>query len=142
MNLINTWMISCRAFCVVRETAKDLQPNEQISVTANEYDKLLSSNKDYVRINGDKANWSNSWDCGKMIKWDMIHYEVQLIGGIVLHKGKIAEMQTGEGKTLVATLPVSQSITGNGVHLVTVNDYLAKRDCAWMSPIFQFHGLM
>ena len=131
------------AFCVVRETAKRFATNEQISVTANEYDKLLSSNKDYVRINGDKANWSNSWDAaGKMIKWDMIHYEVQLIGGIVLHKGKIAEMQTGEGKTLVATLPVYlNAITGNGVHLVTVNDYLAKRDCAWMSPIFQFHGL-
>ena len=131
------------AFCVVRETAKRFATNKQISVTANEYDKLLSSYKDYVRINGDKANWSNSWDAaGKMIKWDMIHYEVQLIGGIVLHKGKIAEMQTGEGKTLVATLPVYlNAITGNGVHLVTVNDYLAKRDCAWMSPIFQFHGL-
>ncbi|MAS30802.1 MAG: preprotein translocase subunit SecA [Flavobacteriaceae bacterium] len=131
------------AFCIVRETAKRFATNEQISVTANEYDKLLSSNKDYVRINGDKANWSNSWDAaGKMIKWDMIHYEVQLIGGIVLHKGKIAEMQTGEGKTLVATLPVYlNAITGNGVHLVTVNDYLAKRDCAWMSPIFEFHGL-
>ena len=131
------------AFCVVRETAKRFATNEEISVTANEYDKLLSSNKDYVRINGDKAIWSNSWDAaGKMIKWDMIHYEVQLIGGIVLHNGKIAEMQTGEGKTLVATLPVYlNAITGNGVHLVTVNDYLAKRDCAWMSPIFQFHGL-
>ncbi|MEE2605258.1 MAG: preprotein translocase subunit SecA, partial [Bacteroidota bacterium] len=106
------------AFCVVRETAKRFAINEQISVTANEYDKLLSSNKDYVRINGDKANWSNNWDAaGKMIKWDMIHYEVQLIGGIVLHKGKIAEMQTGEGKTLVATLPVYlNAITGNGVH--------------------------
>ncbi|MBL6681222.1 MAG: preprotein translocase subunit SecA [Flavobacteriaceae bacterium] len=131
------------AFCVVRETAKRFATNEQISVTANKYDKLLSSNKDYVGINGDKANWSNSWDAaGKMIKWDMIHYEVQLIGGIVLHKGKIAEMQTGEGKTLVATLPVYlNAITGNGVHLVTVNDYLAKRDCAWMSPIYEFHGL-
>ena len=131
------------AFCLIRETAKRFAINEEISVNANEYDKLLSFNKDYVRINGEKAIWSNSWDAaGKMIKWDMIHYEVQLIGGIVLHKGKIAEMQTGEGKTLVATLPVYlNAITGNGVHLVTVNDYLAKRDCAWMSPIFQFHGL-
>ena len=94
-------------------------------------------------LNGDKALWANSWDAaGKPIVWDMVHYDVQLIGGIALHQGKIAEMQTGEGKTLVATLPVYlNALTGKGVHLVTVNDYLAKRDSAWMAPLFEFHGL-
>ena len=96
-----------------------------------------------MRLGGDQAYWANSWDAaGKAITWDMIHYDVQLIGGIAMHQGKIAEMQTGEGKTLVATLPVYlNALTGKGVHLVTVNDYLAKRDSAWMAPIFEFHGL-
>ncbi len=99
--------------------------------------------KNNVKIKGEKAFWANSWDAaGKSVTWDMVHYDVQLIGGIVLHQGKIAEMQTGEGKTLVATLPVYlNALTGDGVHLVTVNDYLAKRDSAWMAPIFEFHGL-
>ena len=131
------------AFCIIRETAKRFSKNEEVIVTANENDIKLSSEKNYITLNKDKAKWSNSWDAaGKNIIWDMVHYDVQLFGGIVLHKGKIAEMQTGEGKTLVATLPVYlNALSGNGVHLVTVNDYLAKRDCAWMSPIFEFHGL-
>ena len=131
------------AFCVVRETARRFTENNEIIVAANEYDIKLSSTKPYVKIESNKAIWINNWDAaGKNIIWDMVHYDVQLIGGIVLHNGKIAEMQTGEGKTLVATLPVYlNALTGNGVHLVTVNDYLAKRDCAWMSPIFQFHGM-
>ncbi len=131
------------AFAVVKETAKRFVHNTEIEVTATEYDRLLSGTKDYVTLDGDKAIWTNSWDAaGKEVTWDMIHYDVQLIGGIAMHQGKIAEMQTGEGKTLVATLPVYlNALTGNGVHLVTVNDYLAKRDSAWMAPIFQFHGL-
>ena len=131
------------AYCIVRETAKRFSKNEEVTVTANENDIKLSSEKNYITIYKDKAKWSNNWDAaGKNIIWDMVHYDVQLFGGIVLHKGKIAEMQTGEGKTLVATLPVYlNALSGNGVHLVTVNDYLAKRDCAWMSPIFEFHGL-
>ncbi len=131
------------AFAVVKETAKRFVNNTEIEVTATEYDRLLSGTKDYVTLDGDKAIWANSWDAaGKEVTWDMIHYDVQLIGGIAMHQGKIAEMQTGEGKTLVATLPVYlNALTGNGVHLVTVNDYLAKRDSAWMAPIFQFHGL-
>ena len=131
------------AFAVVKETAKRFVHNTEIEVTATEYDRLLSGTKDYVTLDGDKAIWANSWDAaGKEVTWDMIHYDVQLIGGIAMHQGKIAEMQTGEGKTLVATLPVYlNALTGNGVHLVTVNDYLAKRDSAWMAPIFQFHGL-
>lgn len=131
------------AFAVVKETAKRFVHNTELEVTATEYDRLLSGTKDYVALNGDKAVWANSWDAaGKEVTWDMIHYDVQLIGGVAMHKGKIAEMQTGEGKTLVATLSVYlNALTGNGVHLVTVNDYLAKRDSAWMAPIFQFHGL-
>ena len=131
------------AYCIVRETAKRFSKNEEVTVTANENDIKLSSEKNYITLYKDKAKWSNNWDAaGKNIIWDMVHYDVQLFGGIVLHKGKIAEMQTGEGKTLVATLPVYlNALSGNGVHLVTVNDYLAKRDCAWMSPIFEFHGL-
>ncbi len=131
------------AFAVVKETAKRFTHNTSLEVTASEYDRLLSGTKDYVTLDGDKAIWANSWDAaGKEVTWDMIHYDVQLIGGIAMHQGKIAEMQTGEGKTLVATLPMYlNAITGNGVHLVTVNDYLAKRDSAWMAPIFQFHGL-
>lgn len=131
------------AFAVVKETAKRFVHNTTVEVTASEYDRELSGDKDYVTLDGDKAIWSNSWDAaGKEVTWDMIHYDVQLIGGIALHQGKIAEMQTGEGKTLVATLPLYlNALTGNGAHLVTVNDYLAKRDSAWMAPIFQFHGL-
>jgi preprotein translocase subunit SecA len=131
------------AFCIIRETAKRFSKNEEVIVKANENDIKLSFEKNYITLNKDKAKWNNNWDAaGKNIIWDMVHYDVQLFGGIVLHKGKIAEMQTGEGKTLVATLPVYlNALSGNGVHLVTVNDYLAKRDCAWMSPIFEFHGL-
>lgn len=131
------------AFAVVKETAKRFTNNQTITVTANSYDRELSGSKDYITLDNDKAIWANSWDAaGKPITWDMVHYDVQLIGGIALHQGKIAEMQTGEGKTLVATLPVYlNALAGKGVHLVTVNDYLAKRDSAWMAPIFQFHGL-
>ena len=131
------------AFAVVKETAKRFVHNTTLEVTATEYDRLLSGEHDYVTLEGEKALWANSWNAaGKEVTWDMIHYDVQLIGGIAMHQGKIAEMQTGEGKTLVATLPVYlNALTGNGVHLVTVNDYLAKRDSAWMAPIFQFHGL-
>ena len=131
------------AFAVIKETARRFVENSSIEVTANEFDRMLSTNKSYIKLNGNKAYWSNSWDAaGKPIVWDMIHYDVQLIGGIVLHQGKIAEMQTGEGKTLVATLPIYlNALTGRGVHLVTVNDYLAKRDSAWMGPLFEFHGL-
>ena len=131
------------AFAVVKETAKRFVHNNTIDVTANAFDREVSGAKDYVKLNGDMATWSNSWDAaGKPITWDMIHYDVQLIGGVALHQGKIAEMHTGEGKTLVATLPVYlNALAGKGVHLVTVNDYLAKRDSAWMAPIFEFHGL-
>ena len=131
------------AFAVVKETALRFKNNVNIEVTASEFDRSLSQNKDYVSLQGDKALWANQWDAaGKAILWDMVHYDVQLIGGIAMHQGKIAEMQTGEGKTLVATLPVYlNALSGKGVHLVTVNDYLAKRDSAWMSPIFEFHGL-
>ncbi len=131
------------AFAVVKETAKRFVANETLMVTASEYDRKLSGTKDYVSLDGDKAIWKNSWDAaGKEVTWDMVHYDVQLIGGIALHQGKIAEMQTGEGKTLVATLPMYlNALAGKGCHLVTVNDYLAKRDSAWMAPIFEFHGL-
>ena len=131
------------AFAVVKETARRFVENTTISVSASEFDRQLSQDKSYVNLKGDHAIWSNAWDAaGKPIVWDMIHYDVQLIGGIVLHQGKIAEMQTGEGKTLVATLPVYlNALTGKGVHLVTVNDYLAKRDSAWMGPLFEFHGM-
>ncbi|UWX55921.1 hypothetical protein NYZ99_05945 [Maribacter litopenaei] len=131
------------AFAVVKETAKRFAANETLTVAATENDRKLSGEKDYVSLEGDNAVWKNSWDAaGKQVTWDMVHYDVQLIGGIALHQGKIAEMQTGEGKTLVATLPLYlNALTGNGAHLVTVNDYLAKRDSAWMAPIFEFHGL-
>ena len=131
------------AFAVVKETAKRFANNTTLTVTATEFDRQLSATAEYVSLDGDNAEWSNSWDAaGKEVTWDMVHYDVQLIGGIVLHQGKIAEMQTGEGKTLVATLPVYlNALSGKGVHLVTVNDYLAKRDSAWMAPIFEFHGL-
>ncbi len=131
------------AFATVKETAKRFVHNPKLKVTATAFDREISAEKDYVELEGDHAIWSNSWDAaGKPITWDMIHYDVQLIGGIAMHQGKIAEMQTGEGKTLVATLPMYlNALSGNGVHLVTVNDYLAKRDSAWMAPIFQFHGI-
>ncbi len=131
------------AFAVVKETARRFKENTQIRVKATPKDIQLSATKSYVTIEGDDAIWANSWNAaGKEITWDMIHYDVQLIGGIVLHQGKIAEMQTGEGKTLVATLPLYlNALTGNGVHLVTVNDYLAKRDSTWKAPLFEFHGL-
>src|SRR5699024_1987044 len=131
------------AFAVVKETAKRFFHNEKLEVTATEADRVFSAEKDYVTLEGDKAYWANSWDAaGKEIQWDMIHYDVQLIGGIVMHEGKIAEMQTGEGKTLVATLPLYlNALTGRGVHLVTVNDYLARRDSTWMAPLFEFHGM-
>lgn len=131
------------AFAVVKETARRFKENQQIEVTATEWDHELSGQKSHIQINGDKAIWKNSWmAAGNEITWDMVHYDVQLIGGAVLHEGKIAEMATGEGKTLVATLPVYlNALTGRGVHVVTVNDYLAKRDSEWMAPIFEFHGL-
>ena len=131
------------AFAVVKETAKRFTNNSELTVSANAFDRELSGSKDYVTLNNNLAVWANSWDAaGKAIRWDMIHYDVQLIGGVAMHQGKIAEMQTGEGKTLVATLPVYlNALAGRGVHLVTVNDYLAKRDSAWMAPIFEFHGL-
>ena len=131
------------AFAVMKETAKRFKNNETLTVNATPSDREISAIKDYVSLDGEKAIWQNSWDAaGKKITWDMIHYDVQLIGGIALHQGKAAEMQTGEGKTLVATLPMYlNGLAGNGVHLVTVNDYLAKRDSAWMAPLFQFHGL-
>jgi preprotein translocase subunit SecA len=131
------------AFAVLKETARRFKENTHITVTASPKDRELSASKSYIAIEGDNAVWANSWDAaGKAITWDMIHYDVQLIGGVVLHQGKIAEMQTGEGKTLVATLPLYlNALTGNGVHLVTVNDYLARRDSTWKAPIFEFHGL-
>ncbi len=131
------------AFAVIKETAKRFVNNEEIEVTATAFDRELSADREHIALEGDKAYWANSWDAaGKPVTWDMIHYDVQLIGGSVLHQGKIAEMMTGEGKTLVSTLPVYlNALTGNGVHVVTVNDYLAKRDKAWMAPIFEFHGL-
>ena len=131
------------AFATVKETAKRFVHNTQLKVKASSFDREISAEKDYVTLEDDYAIWSNSWDAaGKPVTWDMIHYDVQLIGGVAMHQGKIAEMQTGEGKTLVATLPMYlNALTGNGVHLVTVNDYLAKRDSAWMAPIFEFHGM-
>ena len=131
------------AFAVVKETARRFTENEKIEVTATKFDKDLSAEKDFISIEGTKAIYSNHWKAaGNDTLWEMVHYDVQLIGGIVMHQGKIAEMQTGEGKTLSATLPVFlNALTGLGVHLITVNNYLAKRDAEWMGPIFQFHGL-
>ena len=131
-------------FAIVRETARRFKENATIEVTASDFDReLAAQGKDFVKIEGDKAIYQNHWMAGgNEITWDMVHYDVQLIGGIVLHKGKIAEMATGEGKTLVATLPVFlNALTGNGVHMVTVNDYLSKRDSEWMGPLYMFHGL-
>lgn len=131
------------AFAVVKETAKRFTENKSITVTATPFDRELSALKENITLEDEKAIWANTWDAqGKPVTWDMIHYDVQLIGGSVLHQGKIAEMMTGEGKTLVSTLPVYlNALTGKGVHVVTVNDYLAKRDAAWMGPLFEFHGL-
>ena len=131
------------AFAIVKDTARRFTENEELVVTANDFDRELAATRDFVRIEGDKAIYQNHWIAGgNDMKWDMVHYDVQLIGGTVLHQGKIAEMATGEGKTLVSTLPVFlNALTGNGVHVVTVNDYLAKRDSEWNGPIYMFHGL-
>ena len=131
------------AFSIVKETARRFAENEEVVVTATDFDRELAATKDFVRIENDKAIYQNHWVAGgNDLKWDMVHYDVQLFGGIVLHQGKIAEMATGEGKTLVATLPVFlNALTGNGVHVVTVNDYLAKRDSEWMGPLYMFNGL-
>lgn len=131
------------AFAVVKETARRFKENKTLEVTATEMDRNLAATRDSIQINGDKATWSNSWmAAGTQVTWDMVHYDVQLIGGIVLHQGKIAEMGTGEGKTLVGTLPVYlNALSGRGVHVVTVNNYLAKRDSEWNGPLFEFHGL-
>ena len=132
-------------FAIVKETAKRFAQNEETIVTATDFDRELAGDpkKDFITIDGDKAIYHNHWTAGgNDLKWEMIHYDVQLFGGVVLHQGKIAEMATGEGKTLVATLPVFlNALTGNGVHVVTVNDYLAKRDSEWMGPLYMFHGL-
>lgn len=131
------------AFAIMKETAQRFKENENLEVTATEFDKNLATQKDHIEIEGDKAIWYNSWLAGgNETTWDMVHYDVQLVGGVALHKGKIAEMATGEGKTLVATLPVFlNALTKRGVHVVTVNDYLAKRDAEWMGPLYEFHGL-
>ena len=132
------------AFSIMKETARRFKENEEIVVTATDFDReLAAAGKDFIRIDGDKAVYSNSWVAGgNKIVWDMVHYDCQLFGGVVLHKGNIAEMATGEGKTLVATLPVFlNALAGKGVHVVTVNDYLARRDSEWMGPLYQFHGL-
>jgi preprotein translocase subunit SecA len=131
------------AFAVVRETARRFKEQDEIEVTASELDRELATQRDSIEIKGDKAIWKTTWQAaGNPVKWDMVHYDVQLIGGVALHKGKIAEMSTGEGKTLVSTLPVYlNALAGRGVHVVTVNDYLAKRDAEWMGPIHEFHGL-
>ena len=131
------------AFAIMKDTARRFTENTEVVVTANDFDRTLATRFDFVRIENDKAIYQNHWIAGgNMITWDMIHYDVQLFGGVVLHKGKIAEMATGEGKTLVATLPVFlNALTRNGVHVVTVNDYLSKRDSEWMGPLYMFHGL-
>lgn len=131
------------AFAIMKSTARRFKENANIEVTANDFDRALSVNHDFVHIEGDKAVYQNHWVAGgNEVTWDMVHYDVQLIGGIVLHQGKIAEMATGEGKTLVATLPVFlNALAGKGVHVVTVNDYLSKRDSEWMGPLYMFHGL-
>ena len=131
------------AFAIVKSTARRFTENETITVMANDFDRELSLDKDFVHIEGDKAIYQNHWMAGgNDVKWSMVHYDVQIVGGIALHQGKIAEMATGEGKTLVATLPVFlNALAGKGVHMVTVNDYLSKRDSEWMGPIYMFHGL-
>ncbi|MDR2065897.1 MAG: preprotein translocase subunit SecA [Prevotellaceae bacterium] len=131
------------AFAIVKDTARRFKENDEIEVTATDFDKNLSATREQIRIEDDKAYWATSWIAGgNKQRWDMVHYDVQLFGGVILHLGKIAEMATGEGKTLVATLPVFlNALAGKGVHVVTVNDYLAKRDSEWMGPIYEFHGL-
>lgn len=131
------------AFAIIKDTARRFAENQEVVVTATDFDRTLSTKHSFITIDGDKAIYQNRWEAGgNETIWDMIHYDVQLIGGVVLHKGKIAEMATGEGKTLVATLPVFlNALTGRGVHIVTVNDYLAKRDSEWMGPLYLFHGL-
>ena len=131
------------AFAIIKETAKRFSAEEDIEVTALDFDKDIAASRDMVSIKGDKAYWSKHWKAaGSDVSWDMVHYDVQLVGGVALHRGSVAEMHTGEGKTLVATLPVFlNALTGRGVHLVTVNDYLARRDSEWMGPIYEFHGL-
>lgn len=131
------------AFAIMKSTARRLKENSEIRVIASENDRNLAAKRDFVTIDGDTAIWKNSWMAGgTTITWDMVHYDVQLIGGVALHQGKISEMATGEGKTLVATLPVFlNALAGKGVHVVTVNDYLSKRDSEWMGPLYQFHGL-
>ncbi|KQS25374.1 preprotein translocase subunit SecA [Dyadobacter sp. Leaf189] len=132
-----------KAFAIVKETARRFKENDKLEVTANFFDRDVAARKSHVSIEGDKAYWNTTWDViGQPIKWNMLHYDVQLIGGVVLHQGKIAEMATGEGKTLVATLPAFlNALAGQGVHIVTVNDYLAKRDAEWNAPLFEFHGM-
>ena len=139
-NILNE--ILPEAFAVVKETARRFAENPVLEVTAQPFDRQLSATHPNVTIEGDRALWSNTWDAaGKPVTWDMVHYDVQLIGGVVLHQGKIAEMATGEGKTLVATLPIYlNALPGKGVHVVTVNNYLSRRDAAWMGPLFQFNG--
>ena len=131
------------AFAIMKSTARRFAQNPVVEVTANDFDRDLSTSRDFVKIEGDKALWQNHWIAGgNEVTWDMVHYDVQIIGGIVLHQGKIAEMAPGEGKTLVATLPVFlNALAGKGVHMVTVNDYLSKRDSEWMGPLYMFHGL-
>ena len=132
-----------QAFAIVKETARRFKENEVLEVTALDYDRAMAATHENVKIEGEKALWQNQWmAAGNLIKWDMVHYDVQIIGGIVLHQGKIAEMATGEGKTLVATFPTFlNALAKRGVHIVTVNTYLAQRDSEWMAPLFQFHGL-
>ncbi|MBO5819693.1 MAG: preprotein translocase subunit SecA, partial [Bacteroidales bacterium] len=132
-----------QVFAIVKDTARRFAENEIVEVTATPFDRELATKHDFVRIEGDKALYQNHWIAGgNEVKWDMVHYDVQLFGGVVLHQGKIAEMATGEGKTLVATLPVFlNALSGRGVHVVTVNDYLSKRDSEWMGPLYMFHGL-
>ena len=133
------------AFSIVKDTARRFAENEETVVTATDFDRQLAANpkNDFIYIDGDKAVYRNHWTAGgNDLKWEMVHYDVQIFGGIALHQGKIAEMATGEGKTLVATLPVFlNALTGNGVHVVTVNDYLAKRDSEWMGKLYRFLGL-
>ncbi|MBR6280543.1 MAG: preprotein translocase subunit SecA, partial [Bacteroidales bacterium] len=131
------------AFAIMKSTARRFAQNETVTVTATTFDRDLSIAHDFVTIDGDNAVYHRSWMAGgNEVTWDMVHYDVQLIGGVVLHQGKIAEMATGEGKTLVATLPVFlNALAGKGVHVVTVNDYLSKRDSEWMGPLYMFHGL-
>ena len=131
------------AFAIMKDTARRFTQNETVEVTANDFDRNLAASKDFVTIEGDKAIYATHWLAGgNDLKWEMIHYDVQLFGGVVLHKGKISEMATGEGKTLVATLPVFlNALAHKGVHVVTVNDYLARRDSEWMGPMDECHGL-